>query len=76
MRRIELTHLFNDIHVWFYHTFGQPEHWTSIITEPDTLESNYNWAVGQMLYNDGAYDTVTCIWCNEEAYTAYALRWL
>jgi len=74
MKRIELNYLFNEVHVWFSETYGMPLHWTNIITEPKELEGKH-WAVGSMLYNDGQYDTVACIWCDEEAYTMYSLRW-
>ena len=60
---------------WFCETFGEPQHWDGIISEPVELKSGYAWADGKHV-PDEWLQSVPCIWCTEKAYMMYALRWL
>jgi hypothetical protein len=60
---------------WFYDTFGEPQEWGGIMSEPVQLKSGYQWANGQ--HSTNYHDEASpCIWCTEQAFMMYSLRWL
>jgi hypothetical protein len=67
----ENSHL---IGAWFHMTFGEGDIWNGEIIEPVQLKSKFVWTYGKTRVGSGAL--VPVIWCTDDTYTLFALKWL
>lgn len=61
--------------VWFCDMFGPPQEWNDIFREPTSIDEGFNWINGRIV-PPGWLQSTPVIWCREEVYTWYKLKWL
>lgn len=64
------------VQTWFYDMFGHPQEWDGFDGDLTQFNDNHQWAYGNTdLIDPVTYDPRRAIWCSDEMYTMYLLRW-
>lgn len=64
-----------EVHNWFVVTYGQPQRYFAVMKEPTRLGISYKWASGEHRSTTGRAEFYRSIWCDDEIYAWYVLRW-
>lgn len=66
----------SEIYAWFTEKYGQPFKWHGVVSAPNALKSPFKWATGSHMtgYN-WSQPLRPCIWCGDEVYAWFLLKW-
>ncbi len=78
MKKILFRHYENrsKVYEWFCNMYGWPQDVDGFEHEPTQIKKGYQWAYGNTdLIDPQTYQPMRAIWCSDEMFTMYVLRW-